>query len=196
MNEINEEYKNYFKQRMMESLLVEAANPSEPSADIGGILGRIFGGGKKPKKPLSPVNPRPNRPPSGITQNFIDHGYAMKHFRVANLHLLQYKEITTSNGVVLRLFRTGTQGPWKMVYDPTKPPIKINPRFDPNNPAHVQYVQEHGIGGFINPNDWPSGVIPPALLPALIEPSDEVDVTSEEIPGSEGVEATAPYRMS
>lgn len=192
MNEINEEYKNYFKQRMVESLLFEAANPSEPSSDIGGILRRIFGGGKKPpKKPLSPVS-RPNRPPTAINQNFIDHGYARKYFNVANLHLLQFKEIILSNGYKLHLY--GRDGKWKLVLDPSKPPIRLNPRFDPNNPAHVQYVQEHGIGKFVNHDDL--GLIPPILAPLFAEPSDEVDVTSEEIPGSEGIEAIAPYRMT
>lgn len=199
MQNLNEDFKNYYKERLIESILLEAANPAEPSAGIGGLVKRWFGLGKKPKKPLSPIK-KPKRPPTAVDQNFIDNDYARKHFNVANLHLLLYKEIDMGNGIILRFYGSLYSTKWKLVLDPTKPPVRLSPRFDPNNPDHVRYVQEHGIGKFVNLDDldliYPRGEIPPALVPFLVQPSTEEDVTSEEIPGSEGIEAISPYRLA
>jgi hypothetical protein len=178
MQYLNEDYKNYFKQRLAESILSEAMDPgvpevSEPAMAGGGILrglGRVLGiGGKGASRWMWQGRRIPDYVKRNVIKSEIYHRPTMLPHELLLRHLLHFDEAT---GQWFR--RSGKSGWVHIAEDGTK--TKVN--FDPTNGVPPGW--QFGVGGAF-----------------LVTPSDEPEeVESETAPGSEGIEATAPYRVA
>jgi hypothetical protein len=176
---LNEDYKNYFKQRLAESILSEAMDPgvpevSEPAMAGGGILrglGRVLGiGGKAATRWMW----QGRRIPDYVKKSLIGspvyrNASELIPHELLLRHLLHFDERTR------QWFRANSKGGWVHIAEDgttTKVP------FDP--PNGVPPGWQFGVGGAF-----------------LVTPSDEPEeVESETAPGSEGIEAIAPYRVA
>ncbi len=175
---LNEDYKNYFKQRLAESILSEAMDPgvpevSEPAMAGGGILrglGKVLGiGGKGATRWMWQGRRIPDYVKRSVIKSKIYHRPTMFPHQLLLSYLLHFDEVTG------QWFRRSDSRGWVHIAEDgttTKVP------FDPTQ--GVPQGWQFGVGGAF-----------------LVTPSAEPDeVESETAPGSEGIEATAPYRVA
>jgi hypothetical protein len=177
MQNINEDYKNYFKKRLAESILSEAMNPGEPSAEMTagppwtnpgfwrGLVGAARGAATRWMW-------QGRRIPGHVIKSVKGSvGYARQGSGILpfDMWLDDFLHFDQATG---QWFRRSSSRGWVHIAEngtTTKIP------FDPTQGIPPGWIP--GIGGIF-----------------FLAPSIEGDITSEEIPGSEGVEATAPYR--
>jgi hypothetical protein len=112
MKYINEDYKNYYKQRLLENILLEVSNPGSPgeasseqeTAGIRDILGRI---GRFFRRPTPVSLPRP-RTPSSIAK------YVRKNMGFRDLFTggVKYGTATGPRGVKFEILYNWQEGRW------------------------------------------------------------------------------------
>jgi hypothetical protein len=177
---LNEDYKNYFKQRLAESILSEAMDPgvpevSEPAMAGGGILrglGKVLGiGGKGATRWMWQGRRIPDHVKRSVKNSA---GYARQGSGILpfDMWLDDFVHFDRATGQWFR--RSDSRGWVHIAEDGTTTKVP----FDPSNGVPPGW--QFGVGGAF-----------------LVTPSDEPEeVESETAPGSEGIEATAPYRVA
>jgi hypothetical protein len=191
MQNLNEDFKNYYKQRLVESILLEVANPAEPSADIGGAIGKGLGRlGRglarllRRPRPVPVSNPL-RFPPDNVTR-IIRKRYPTA-FSLVDGHL-KWGKVIGDHGTEIYIFQM-PNGTWHAVSQ---------------NGTIIENIPKDFYGEFIdkwNRSGGANGAI--ITLPFILNPdgtiqtygvSDDPDGSMGELPPD--TEAIAPYRQS